>query len=105
MNQDDLDMTDNAEMMPPVTHEQAHESARRLINSHFNHRKPFARVSIPANPKEDDDLIICRYIEEQEAEIKAQRESWVRGEMGMGSDADEASYRTTLTTRGQEQGK
>ena len=31
--------------------------------------------------------------EEQDAMWKAQRESWVRGEMGIGSDADEAEYR------------
>lgn len=29
-------------------------------------------------------------------EIEAQRQSWVRGEMGMGSDADEAAYRAAL---------
>lgn len=29
-------------------------------------------------------------------DIEAQRQSWVRGEMGMGSDADEAAYRAAL---------
>ena len=28
-----------------------------------------------------------------DAELADQRASWVRGEMGMGSDADEAAYR------------
>lgn len=31
--------------------------------------------------------------DEIEAMRLAQRESWVRGEMGIGSDADEAAYR------------
>lgn len=34
--------------------------------------------------------------EEQAAMWKAQRESWVRGEMGMGNDADETAYRERL---------
>lgn len=34
--------------------------------------------------------------EQQEAELRAQRDSWVRGEMGMGSDADEARYRADV---------
>ncbi len=34
--------------------------------------------------------------EERAAEIKAQRCSWVRGEMGMGSDRDEAEYASAL---------
>jgi hypothetical protein len=31
--------------------------------------------------------------EEREAELRAQRESWVRGEMGIGLDRDEAEFR------------
>ena len=34
--------------------------------------------------------------EEKEAHLKAQRESWVRGEMGIGSDQDEAEYRDKM---------
>lgn len=34
--------------------------------------------------------------EEQEAHRREQRESWVRGEMGIGSDADEAKYRAAM---------
>jgi len=47
----------------PVTHEEAKESARRLINSHFKNPER-ARCSIHANPA-DDDLIITDYIQEQ----------------------------------------
>ncbi|MBE7204680.1 MAG: hypothetical protein INR70_43735 [Parafilimonas terrae] len=44
-----------------VTHAEAEEASRRLINSHF--RNPDgARVSIPANPDRDDDLILTAYI-------------------------------------------
>lgn len=38
--------------------------------------------------------------EQQEAELRAQRESWVRGEMAMGSDADEVRYRARLRGEG-----
>lgn len=47
----------------PVTHAQAKESARRLINSHFNNPDS-ARVQIPASIH-DDDLIITDYVIEQ----------------------------------------
>lgn len=54
--------------LPPVTHEQARESASRLVASHFrNFGQERARISIPANPRRDDDLLITRYIEEQAA--------------------------------------
>lgn len=39
---------------------------------------------------------------EQEAELRAQRDSWVRAEMAFGSDADEAAYRQELYGREQE---
>ena len=38
--------------------------------------------------------------EQQEAMRAAQRESWVRGEMAMGSDADEARHRARLRGEG-----
>lgn len=38
--------------------------------------------------------------EEREAMHKLQRESWVRGEMGMGNDRDEAEYRAALRGEG-----
>jgi hypothetical protein len=37
--------------------------------------------------------------EEREAERRQQRESWVRGEMGIGSDADEARERAAWRRR------
>jgi len=44
---------------------------------------------------------------EQEAMLQAQRESWVRGEMAMGTDRDEAEWRAKHRTapRGKEPGK
>ena len=47
-----------------ISHDEATESARRLINSHFR-QEPYARASIPARPDYDDDLIICAYIKQQ----------------------------------------
>lgn len=44
-----------------VTLDQAIESAGRLVNSRFN-QEPGARVSIPARPHEDDDLILTRFL-------------------------------------------
>jgi len=49
----------------PVTHEEAEEAARRLIHSHFG-AADGARCQIPANPM-DDDLLILDYIAEQRA--------------------------------------
>lgn len=37
--------------------------------------------------------------EQQDEMLKAQRESWVRGEMAMGTDRDEAEYRAALRAR------
>ncbi len=44
-----------------VTHAEAEEASRRLINSHFLNPDG-ARVSIPANPDRDDDLVLTSYI-------------------------------------------
>jgi hypothetical protein len=49
----------------PISHEEAYEVARRLTNSHFR-REPCARVSIPARPDYDDDLLLIAYIKQQE---------------------------------------
>lgn len=47
-----------------IPHIEAREAARRLVNSHF--RNPdSARVSIPANPDQDDDLVLHAYIRQQ----------------------------------------
>ena len=37
--------------------------------------------------------------EEQEATLRAQRESWVRGQIALGSDRQEAEYRDWLRRR------
>lgn len=49
-----------------VSHEQAAESARRLINSYFGNDGG-AHASIPADPSRDDDLLITAYIVQQRA--------------------------------------
>jgi len=57
-------MLDELRTKRVISHEEAREIAHRLVNSHF--RKPdHARVSIPANPDRDDDLLIMSYIEQQ----------------------------------------
>lgn len=54
------------------TKEQGWESFHRLINSHF-HVKPMARASIPARPREDDDLVASAYFNTLEEELKQLR--------------------------------
>jgi hypothetical protein len=58
-----------------ISHEQARESAQRLINSHFR-QEPHARVSIPARPGHDDDLIIMAYIEQHAATAPQGGSKW-----------------------------
>jgi hypothetical protein len=48
----------------PVTHEEARDSSRRLINSHFRNPDQ-ARIQIPVSAS-DDDVLILDYILEQE---------------------------------------
>lgn len=58
----------------PISHEEARQSITRLINSHFKNEGERARISIPANPDRDDDLIAHSYVEQQrerEAEFVA----------------------------------
>jgi len=53
-----------------VPHVEATAIATRFCNSHFNNPPPaeHARVSIPANPERDDDLLLFAYIRQREAE-------------------------------------
>jgi hypothetical protein len=46
-----------------ITHNEAREIAQRLINSHFR-TEPGARMTVPAEPDRDDDLLIIAYIEQ-----------------------------------------
>lgn len=51
-----------------ILHVEAREIASRLIASHFrNTDQQQARISIPANPDRDDDLLLLAYIHQQEA--------------------------------------
>ena len=47
-----------------ITHAEAKEAQQRLVNSHF-HNPDHARISIPARPDYDDDLVLAAYIEQQ----------------------------------------
>src|SRR5690242_3727841 len=48
-----------------VTHEEAKAAANRFIAGHFKNKGEHARISIPANPERDDDLILLSYIAQQ----------------------------------------
>lgn len=53
----------------------------------------------PSNPKPNLDALLAQAKAHRPMtpeEVEAQRQSWVRGEMGLGSDADEAAYRAAL---------
>lgn len=55
----------------PVTHDQAQEAANRFVNWWFQNKGKQPRVSIPARPDHDDDLLLTRYIcEQREKESK-----------------------------------
>lgn len=60
---------------PPVTHEQALNSARRFIDEHFNNEPKYGRVKtcIPAQP-DDDDILLTTYVKQQEARAARERE-------------------------------
>lgn len=47
-----------------ISHSEAVDIARRLVNSHFG-QEPGAIASIPAHPDYDDDLLIGAYIRQQ----------------------------------------
>jgi len=52
---------------------------------------------IPVNPELDALLEAARAAPPMtEAELRAQRDSWVRGEMAIGLDRQEAAFRATL---------
>lgn len=53
---------------PKITHDEARQAAQRLINSHFNNPNQ-ARACIPVRD-DDDDILICRYIDQQRSRDK-----------------------------------
>lgn len=78
-----------------ITHEEAHEIARRLIASHFRRTDcETARASIPANPDRDDDLLINSYIKQQ-----ARKEATPAPRTGGGMTAGEDHAWTFERTR------
>ena len=56
------------EQLPSVSHDRARLAVQRLINSHFD-KGEYAHISIPANLRDDDDLVLTRYIDQCESEI------------------------------------
>lgn len=57
----DLDAETNA-ACGPVSHDEARAILSRFVNSHFKNPGEHARVSIPADPRRDDDLRMAAYI-------------------------------------------
>lgn len=58
-----------------IPHDEACEATARLVNSHFKNDAERARVSIPANPGRDEDLLVMSYVRQQrrnEADLRAQ---------------------------------
>lgn len=58
----------------PIPHDEAREAMQRLVNSHFNNPRDtheHGRMSIPANPDRDDDLVLSAYIRQQRAKEPA----------------------------------
>lgn len=53
-----------------ISHDEAHEIAQRFIDEHFNQGKERPRIHIPADPDQDDDLLIGAYIYQQQAREK-----------------------------------
>jgi hypothetical protein len=56
-----------SELCGPVSHDEAQEIALRFVDGHFGNDNERPRVSIPANPRRDDDLRLLAYIEQQRA--------------------------------------
>jgi hypothetical protein len=66
-------MTTEHQPGSPVTAEQAHESHQRLVDHFFGNPAERPRVSIPARLDRDDDLVVSRYIDQAEAELRTLR--------------------------------
>lgn len=61
--------SDLSKLCGPVSHDEADEMVTRFVASHFNGRMgstgEHARITIPADPKRDDDLRMSAYVEQQ----------------------------------------
>lgn len=60
---------DDARHTGPVTADEARECLNRFIASHFDKAEEHARISIPANPRRDDDIRLNAYIRQSKKEI------------------------------------
>lgn len=55
----------------PVSAEEAREIAQRFIDRHFGNDAELPRISIPADPRRDDDIRIVAFIEQAAGVIEA----------------------------------
>lgn len=66
----------------PVTHDEARAILTRFANSHFKNPGERARISIPADPKRDDDLrmaayiVQCRQLQARAEAAERERDQW-----------------------------
>lgn len=64
-----------------ISHDEAREAMQRLVNSHFNNPRDtheHGRMSIPANPDRDDDLVLSAYIKQRRDDTAAlERQQWI----------------------------
>jgi len=70
-------MADSILTKRQISHDEAQEAMQRLVNSHFRNdpaTHEHARMSIPANPDRDDDLVLSAYIAQQREKDARQRE-------------------------------
>lgn len=68
-------MSDSIYTTRHISHDEAQEALSRFEASHFHKTdKEHARISIPADPDRDDDLILGAYIRQQASSDKAYQE-------------------------------
>jgi hypothetical protein len=58
----------------PVSFDEARQIAQRFIDGHFNNAAEHARMSIPADPRRDDDLRLIAFIRQQRLAAAATKE-------------------------------
>lgn len=51
----------------PISHAEARQALQRFVDGHFKNQEEGPRISIPARPDYDDDLVLSAYIKQQEA--------------------------------------
>lgn len=61
----------------PVTADEAEEILKRFVDGHFCNDGEHPRMSIPANPRRDDDLRLAAFIEQSAAAIETLEKAFI----------------------------